>query len=57
MNNDVYKKHSAVYDEIANKILAQLDKKKMAELNAKVDVEGQRADDVAKEYLKSVGLY
>ena len=56
MNNDVYQKHAAVYDDIVSKILAPLDNTKMAELNAKVDVDGQDASKVAGDYLSSIGL-
>ena len=37
----VYKKHAKTYDEIADEIFKGLDEEKMAELNAKVDVDGQ----------------
>jgi osmoprotectant transport system substrate-binding protein len=47
-----YKKHAAVYDKIAEDILAPLDNEKMASLNAQVDVEGTPADKVAEDYLK-----
>ena len=56
MNNDIYKAHPDVYDSIATTILKPLDNAKMAELNAKVDVDGQTAAAVATEYLKSIGL-
>jgi len=56
MNNDIYKAHPDVYDSIATTILKPLDNAKMAELNAKVDVDGQAAAAVATEYLKSIGL-
>ena len=56
MRNDVYDANADVYDEIADAILADLDNEKMAELNAKVDIEGQPASRVAEEYLKEIGL-
>ncbi len=56
MNNDVYQKHSDVYDELASKILEPLDNEKMAELDAKVDVDGTPADRVAEDYLKEIGI-
>lgn len=56
MNNDIYKAHPDVYDSIATTILKPLDNAKMAELNAKVDVDGQTAAAVATEYLKNIGL-
>ena len=37
----VYKKHAEVYDELADKIFGGIGEKKMAELNAEVDVEGK----------------
>jgi osmoprotectant transport system substrate-binding protein len=54
--NDVYEAHAAVYDDIAKKILDPLDNAKMAELNAQVDVEDNKPEDVAKSYLESIGL-
>ncbi len=56
MRNEVYKAHSQVYDDLAKKILDPLDNKKMAELNAKVDVDGDSADKVAEDYLKEIGV-
>jgi osmoprotectant transport system substrate-binding protein len=56
MNNDVYQKHAAVYDDIVNKILSPLDNTKMAALNKMVDVDGTSAKQVAADYLKSIGL-
>lgn len=56
MDNDVYSKHAEVYDRIVDKILGDLDNKKMAALDAKVDVDGDSPDDVAEDYLKEVGL-
>lgn len=56
MNNDVYEAHADVYDEVVNAILEPLDNAKMAELNAKVDVDGEDAKDVAKSYLQEIGL-
>ena len=54
--DQVYEKHADVYDKIANTILDSLDNAKMAELNAKVDVDGKDAKDVAASYLDSIGL-
>ncbi len=56
MRNEVYKEHAQVYDDLAKKILDPLDNKKMAELNAKVDVDGDSADKVAEDYLKGIGV-
>ena len=52
----VYKKHAKVYDELADKIFKDLDEEKMAELNAKVDVDGQPAKQVAQQYLEDIGV-
>ena len=54
--NAVYKKHAKTYDEIADKIFKDLDEKKMAELNAKVDVDGQPVQKVAEDYLNDIGV-
>ncbi len=56
MRNEVYSEHADVYDEISEKILADIDNEKMAELNAKVDIEGQPAKKVAEDYLKEIGV-
>ncbi len=52
----VYKKHAKTYDEIADEIFRGLDEEKMAELNAKVDVDGQPVQKVAEDYLKDIGV-
>ncbi len=52
MRDEQYKKNAKVYDKLANEILKPLDNDKMAELNAKVDVDGIPADKVAEDYLK-----
>jgi len=56
MNNEVYGANADIYDELADTILADLDNEKMAELNAKVDVDGQPAERVAQEYLEEIGV-
>ncbi len=56
MRNEVYDANAEVYDELAEKILADIDNEKMAELNAKVDIEGQQAAKVAEDYLKEIGV-
>jgi osmoprotectant transport system substrate-binding protein len=56
MKNSVYEANAETYDQITETILAGLDNEKMAELNAKRDVEGQPAERVAEEYLQEVGL-
>jgi osmoprotectant transport system substrate-binding protein len=55
-NDAVYKKHAKVYTELADKIFKGLDEEKMAELNAKVDVEGQSPQQVAQKYLEDIGV-
>lgn len=52
----VYSAHPEVYDDLAKKILDPIDEAKMAELNAKVDVDGDSAKKVAEEYLKGAGI-
>ena len=54
--NDVYQKHAKTYDDLATTILKPLDEAKMAELNAKVDVEGIQAKKVAEDYLNEIGV-
>ena len=54
--NDIYDAHPETYDMLADEILAPLDNDKMAELNAKVDVDGDPADTVAEDYLKEIGV-
>lgn len=56
MRNEVYQENPDVFDELADTILADIDNEKMAELNARVDVEGQPAERVAQEYLEEIGL-
>ena len=56
MQDEVYSKNSAVYDEMAEKIFGGLTQEKIAALNAEVDVDGKRAEEVAKSYLKEIGL-
>ena len=54
--NEVYQANADVYDELAEAILAPLDNDKMAELNAKVDVDGDPAEKVAEDYIEEIGL-
>lgn len=56
IRDSVYEENAAVYDELVETIFTPLDNAKMAELNARVDVEGESADDVAAEYLEEQGL-
>jgi len=52
----VYKKNAKVYDELSDKIFKDLDEKKMAELNAEVDVKGMPVKQVAEKYLQDIGV-
>ncbi len=52
----VYQKHAETYDELADKIFKGLSQKKMAELNAQVDIEGQSVQQVAQKYLEEIGV-
>jgi osmoprotectant transport system substrate-binding protein len=54
--DSVFEKHADVYTSIADKIFKSLDAEKMASLNAQVDVDGKKAGDVAKAYLKEIGV-
>ena len=55
-NDEVFQANADTYTEIVDAILAPLTNEKMAELNAQVDVEGESAEDVAKQYLQEIGL-
>jgi osmoprotectant transport system substrate-binding protein len=55
-NDALYQEHADVYTRLADEIFAPLDAAKMAELNAKVDIDGGKAEDVAADYLKEIGL-
>lgn len=54
--DDVYEKNAETYDALTTKILEPLTEEKMAELNAKVDVDGDQASTVAEDYLKEIGV-
>lgn len=54
--NEVYQEHADVYDEVISEILEPLDEERMAELNAKRDVDGEDPKDVAQEYLEEEGI-
>lgn len=51
-----FQEHEETYQGIADEILAPLTEEKMTELNAKVDIEDEDAQDVAAEYLQEIGL-
>lgn len=42
--------------EVLNLLAGKLDETTMAQLNAKVDLEGHKAQDVAEAWLKEQGL-
>lgn len=54
--DSLFEKHADVYKSLADKIFKSLDATKMASLNAQVDVAGKKADDVARAYLKEIGV-
>jgi len=56
MANKTYEADAEVYDEVVEEILAPLDEEKMAELNGRVDVDAEDAEDVAKDYLEEIGV-
>lgn len=55
-NDALYQENADLYTRLADEIFAPLDAAKMAELNAKVDIDGGKAEDVAADYLKEIGL-
>lgn len=55
-NADAFNAYADDYTKLIDEILAPLDEDKMAELNAQVDVAGESADDVAKQYLQEIGV-
>ena len=55
-SDSVFETNADVYSSLADKIFASLDATKMASLNAQVDVDGEKADDVAAAYLKEIGI-
>jgi osmoprotectant transport system substrate-binding protein len=54
--DEFFQEHAETYQSLVDQILAPLDDAKMAELNAKVDIDDEDAGDVAKEYLQEIGL-
>ncbi|GAA4726866.1 glycine betaine ABC transporter substrate-binding protein [Brevibacillus fulvus] len=55
VRSDVLQQHPEIKD-VLNKLAGKIDDKQMAMLNEKVDVEKQKADDVAEQWLKEQGL-
>ena len=56
LDDEAYQQAPEDLTTISEKILNDLDNDKMAELNGKVDTDGQSLDQVAKDYLTSKGL-
>jgi osmoprotectant transport system substrate-binding protein len=56
LRDEVYQEAPAVFDDIADQILSGLSQEKMTELNTRVSFEGETPDDVAAEYLDSIGF-
>ncbi|MGI9577133.1 MAG: glycine betaine ABC transporter substrate-binding protein [Microthrixaceae bacterium] len=54
--DEVFEANAEAYESIVDAILEPLDDEKMAALNAEVDVDGESAEDVAKNYLEEIGL-
>jgi len=56
MRTPVYQANAAKFDKLFDTIDKQLTDAKMTELNAKVDVDGEDAADVAKQFLDDAGI-
>ncbi len=56
MKTAVYEKNAKAYDDVFDPISEKLTDGKLTELNAKVDVDGDQPADVAKEFLKEIGV-
>lgn len=56
MKTPVYEKNAAAYDAVFDPIDSKLTDDKLTELNAKVDVDGMQPADVAKDFLKEIGV-
>lgn len=56
VRDEVYQQAPEAFDEIAEKILADLTSEEMAEMNYQVDGQGESLSDVAKPYLAELGL-
>ncbi|MCM3629086.1 glycine/betaine ABC transporter substrate-binding protein [Paenibacillus glycanilyticus] len=55
IRDDTLKAHPEL-EQTLNQLAGKLDEKVMSQLNAKVDLEGKQAREVAENWLKSVGL-
>jgi osmoprotectant transport system substrate-binding protein len=56
MKTEVYTANAAKYDALFTPISQQLTDDKLIELNAKVDVEGEAPQDVARDFLTEIGV-
>ena len=56
MRTPVYQAHAAQYDAIFEAIAKQLTTQRATELNAKVDIDGDAPEDVAKDFLTQSGV-
>lgn len=56
IRDDKYQEAPEAFDAIADEILNGLSQEKMTELNARVSVDGEAADDVAADYLEEIGF-
>ena len=54
--DSVYQENAETLDAISETILAGLDEVTMAELNGQVDLDGEPAEDVARQYLEEIGV-
>ncbi len=55
-NDDTFGENSDVFNEVSEAILTDLDADTMADLNKRVDVDGESLEDVAKSYLTEKGI-
>jgi osmoprotectant transport system substrate-binding protein len=56
IREEVYNQAPEAFDNIVEAMLAPLTNERMAELNGRVDLEGETARDVARSYLEEEGL-
>ncbi|NHC45842.1 glycine betaine ABC transporter substrate-binding protein [Motilibacter aurantiacus] len=56
MREEAYSAHAEAYEQLFGAISEKLTGEQLTELNAKVDVEGEQAEDVAGEFLREAGI-
>jgi osmoprotectant transport system substrate-binding protein len=56
MREDTYQENAEAYDELFGEMSALLTDETMADLNARVDVDGESEEDVARDFLVSNGI-